>query len=296
MRELPVETVVAMTPTEFHEYVQSNRPVLMRGTFASAQLRDAWSERNVRSRIGSRRVPVEVSASGDFFGGMQHEDAGRKRMVEMTCDELFDRLRGDGGYAPVLARGERYYARSTPLEAYAPLDTELGVPDIIDDARYGAVHRQIFISGPGHTTPAHTDCWIDNLFVHVAGRKRVFIWSPDQAELLAIRPFGEIHSRQSALDPLDPDLERFPGFASAQAQLAMLEPGDALYIPEGWVHHITTGELSISVSCKFNHKGAFQDALLSVAGYLATARPELRAQYLHLLRWPASILSEQIGG
>src|SRR5688572_29442483 len=40
--------------------------------------------------------------------------------------------------------------------------------------------------------------------------------------------------------PHDPDLARFPRFAEAQrhAQTAELEPGDALYIPYGWWHHV----------------------------------------------------------
>jgi hypothetical protein len=42
------------------------------------------------------------------------------------------------------------------------------------------------------------------------------------------------------VDPFAPDLERFPRFAEAarHAEVATLEPGDAIYIPYGWWHGV----------------------------------------------------------
>ena len=283
-----VETAAALTPATFADYVEQSRPVLLKGLFTPPAPDDAWSATGVRERIGAKLLTVEVSASGEFYGGKQRDGSDVTR-VEMTCGEFLDRMAGTGDHAPILAPSERYYAHSAPIEAYAPLDAELPVPDLIDQPRYGAVQRQVFISARGHTTPVHTDAWIDNLLAQIVGRKTVLLWSPDQAESLEIMPFGDVWARQSPLDPSDPDPERFP--ASAHALRAVLEAGDALYIPEGWIHHVTTDELSIGVSHKFNQQTAFEDALKIVAGRIMTIRPELRAQYLHLFRWPASMLS-----
>ncbi len=45
-------------------------------------------------------------------------------------------------------------------------------------------------------------------------------------------------------DPYAPDLARFPRFADALAagQVADLEPGDAIYIPYAWWHHVQSLE------------------------------------------------------
>ena len=42
------------------------------------------------------------------------------------------------------------------------------------------------------------------------------------------------------VDISDPDLDRFPRYAQAieHAQVAQLQPGDAIYIPSMWWHHV----------------------------------------------------------
>jgi hypothetical protein len=42
------------------------------------------------------------------------------------------------------------------------------------------------------------------------------------------------------VDQSNPDFNRYPGFRSAleQAEVAELEPGDALFIPSMWYHHV----------------------------------------------------------
>ena len=57
------------------------------------------------------------------------------------------------------------------------------------------------------------------------------------------------------VDPHDPDLERYPRFASAwaTARTATLEPGDALYIPYTWWHGVESLEpVSILVNYWWN--------------------------------------------
>jgi len=47
----------------------------------------------------------------------------------------------------------------------------------------------------------------------------------------------------------DPEsLKKFPKFKDAKAVEAILEPGDVLYLPPMWFHHVTALEMSVSVS------------------------------------------------
>jgi ribosomal protein L16 Arg81 hydroxylase len=45
-----------------------------------------------------------------------------------------------------------------------------------------------------------------------------------------------------------PDHARFPRLREAEMFVAELGPGDVIYIPRGWWHHVRTLELSISVN------------------------------------------------
>ena len=81
-----------------------------------------------------------------------------------------------------------------------------------------------------------------NIAVAMAGRRRFTLFPPEQVGNLYIGPFEFTPAGTpiSLADPEAPDLVRFPRFADAlaAAQTAELEPGDALYIPYMWWHHV----------------------------------------------------------
>jgi hypothetical protein len=87
--------------------------------------------------------------------------------------------------------------------------------------------------------PAHQDL-PDNLACVAAGCRRVTLLPPDQSANLYIGPLDSTPAAQaiSLVDFAAPDLQRFPRFADAMrhAQVAVLEPGDALYVPSLWWH------------------------------------------------------------
>ncbi|MEM9532366.1 MAG: cupin-like domain-containing protein [Pseudomonadota bacterium] len=82
----------------------------------------------------------------------------------------------------------------------------------------------------------------DNLAVNAAGRRRFILFPPDQLPNLYVGPIDFTPAGQaiSLVDFHHPDLERFPRFAEAlaSAQVAELAPGDAIYIPSMWWHHV----------------------------------------------------------
>jgi hypothetical protein len=81
-----------------------------------------------------------------------------------------------------------------------------------------------------------------NIACVVGGRRRFTLFPPEQVANLYIGPldFTPAGAPVSMVPLTDPDLVRYPRFAEAlrHAQQAELEPGDALYIPYGWWHHV----------------------------------------------------------
>ena len=102
------------------------------------------------------------------------------------------------------------------------------------------VHPRLWL-GNAFLTPAHID-ELDNLACVVTGRRRFTLFPPEQVRNLYIGPvdFTPAGAPVSLVSFKEPDFERFPRFreALAAAQVADLEPGDALFIPAVWWHHV----------------------------------------------------------
>lgn len=81
-----------------------------------------------------------------------------------------------------------------------------------------------------------------NLAAVVAGRRRFTLFPPEQVANLYVGPLEHTLAGPpvSMVDPDEPDLERYPRYAEAlkYALVAELEPGDALFIPAIWWHHV----------------------------------------------------------
>jgi hypothetical protein len=95
------------------------------------------------------------------------------------------------------------------------------------------------------TTPTHVDEW-NNVGCVVAGRRRFTLFPPEQIANLYIGPldFAPTGAAMSMVSLRDPDFARYPKFreALARAQTAELGPGDGIFIPPLWWHHVESLE------------------------------------------------------
>lgn len=83
---------------------------------------------------------------------------------------------------------------------------------------------------------------LDNIACVVAGRRRFTLFPPEQIGKLYLGPLQNTPAGTpiSMVHLTEPDLSRYPRFAEAleQAFVAELGPGDAIFIPYQWFHHV----------------------------------------------------------
>lgn len=151
----------------------------------------------------------------------------------------------------------REFLRLLAVEASAPRPRALaaqGLPVHLCVPGFAAVHPMPLV--PPSVLPrmwicnraevaTHND-ELENIACVVAGRRRFILFPPEAIGDLYMGPFELTPGGTpiSMVHVSEPDHERFPRFSSAlaQAQIAELLPGDVLYIPYQWYHHVAALE------------------------------------------------------
>lgn len=105
----------------------------------------------------------------------------------------------------------------------------------------------LWIGAAGTIARMHRDL-ADNLHALVFGRKRVTLVSPRHSASLYPHGVFDTFPNGCRADIEHPDFVRFPLLRRVETVVAELEPGDAIYIPRRWWHHVRTLELSASVN------------------------------------------------
>ena len=243
----PIE-IEKMSFTEVNsELFDRSTPYIICGALDSSAAFKAWTDDYLARYLGEQQVHVYVSLDGSFPGGESSYDSGNYQLFEMTFSEFLERINSEM-HPPLLGDGERYYLYQSPADNYTDLLKDLEIPPHVPNAKQEeSCMRALWISSAGNKTPPHWDSY-DNVMVQVRGNKRFLLWEPKYYEQLYIRPLGQQHDRQSPIDIASPDLKTYPQYSQAQALECILEPGEMLFIPLGWMHFVETLDFSISVS------------------------------------------------
>lgn len=243
VQSIPVRDIT--DPAQFHaEVVPENRPVVLRGLAAQwpavaegrkspHALRDYLLRFDAGKPIHA--MVADAAIQGRFFyrddmRGFNFER--RPQSLQVALDGLLGGLEAE--------RASATYVESTPIPEHLPGFSKENNLALLPPA----VSPRIWI-GNAVTAQTHFDLK-DNIACVVAGRRRFTLFPPDQLPNLYVGPFDFTLSGPpvSMVSLYEPDFERYPRFreALAHAQTAELGPGDALYIPYFWWHHVESLE------------------------------------------------------
>jgi hypothetical protein len=221
------------------EILTATEPVILRGLVADwpavragashqgaeAYLRRFYRDATVVAMLGRDDIDGRFFYNEDLSG---FNFQSLRARIDQVLDELA--AQRDNPRPPAI------YVGSTTVEVALPGFREenpidLGARDALMSVWFGNRTR----------IAAHYDL-PDNLACVTAGRRRFTLFPPHQLDNLYIGPLDFTPAGQpiSLVDFKRPDLERFPRFAEAwrHAQVAELGPGDAIFIPSMWWHHV----------------------------------------------------------
>lgn len=211
-------------------YAQPGRPFI--ATEATSEWpMSSWNFPDLAEAYGNRLThlsqhPARVFPIRDFI-----ERVGRDEPVGFKAAfPLVRQIREQYRYPSYFPRSA-FFAKAQAL-IVAPSDA-------IESARYSA-------------TCWHRD-WADNFLAQLIGRKRVYL-SPPSDEACFYTTHAVAQSTNVAIDysPISrrgADPVEFPAFQRARVIECVLEPGDMLYLPCGWFHHVENLSPSCAINC-----------------------------------------------
>ncbi len=278
-QSLSGELLTRTQPAVFRGLV-SSWPVARAGRESAAAtdayLRRFYKDATVTAMLGAPDIGGRLFYSDDLTGF-------NFKTVRIRLDGVLDEIarQSKSGTAPAI------YVGSTTIDTCLPgfraeNDLALG-------------NRQPLVSiwlGNRTRIAAHHDL-PDNIACVVAGRRRFTLFPPEQLENLYIGPLDFTPAGQaiSLVDFAQPDFAKFPQFATAlrHAQVAELGPGDAIFIPSMWWHHIESLDtLNVLVNYWWRQSPAFMDspmnALMLAILTVRELPPEQRKAWQNLFR------------
>ena len=226
-------------------------------------------------REGLRGADAAIAYLKRFDGGKPVTGARGEPGIggRLFYDESATRLNFAAGRMPLAefldavaahlddAEPPSFYMGSTDLDTYLP-----GFREENDLALNSAMFERVIASiwaGNRTIASAHYDM-SNNLACCVVGHRRFTLFPPAQVANLYPGPLEPTPGGQvvSMVDFRDPDFERHPRFRDALAagEVAELEPGDLLFYPALWWHHVEALDaFNILVNYWWNTSPAFVD-------------------------------------
>jgi len=103
----------------------------------------------------------------------------------------------------------------------------------------------MFFGAKNSTVRMHYDIdWCNVLHTHFMGTKKVILVAPEYSDFLYRLPF----TTHTLVNPDHPDLNAYPALKFINGYSFILEPGETVYMPSGYWHHMTYLDAGFSVS------------------------------------------------
>ncbi len=217
----------------YAQYYFRHRPVLLTGLFAHWPAMSRWSLEYFEAQVGDQSVQVQFGRDSDPNYEVNNDSHRR----EMPMREFVNLIRNNESSNDFyMTANNDDHNRS----ALSSLWSDAGELDgYLDDGSRGG---RFFWMGPrGTVTPFHHDL-TNNLLVQVVGRKRIKLVASYDTPLMR----NHLHC-YSEWD--GNSLPAGPGAAQRPAVIECeLGPGDALFLPVGWWHHVESLSPTIGLS------------------------------------------------
>lgn len=234
MKLEPVQKISKIIKTDFkREFLEPAVPVVMKEEASHWPAMGKWNKEFFQQKYGDNLIRVV-----DDFG-----KPGKNYMSSVKEMRL-------GDYLEILSQGKTHLRLFlyNIVKACPELKDDVVLPTFLKG--FSKRFMFMFFGAEGSVTQLHYD--IDNSHVfhtNFSGKKRWYLFPKEEGKFLYAHPF----TVRSYVDPVNPDFEKFPMLKKAKGYYVELEPGETLFIPAGYWHHVVYDSPSYALSLRCPH-------------------------------------------
>jgi Cupin-like domain len=224
-----VDVVDQVSPEVFRrEYYLPQRPLVIKDLAKEWPAYNKWNWDYFKKLVGSQRVGIYNNVKSDAYTPINTADD------YTTFGEYIDMIRkGPAAWRIFLFN----------IFDHAPeLTADFRWPETYMKG-FVKKYPMLFVGGQGSITHMHFDIDMSNiLHTQFAGRKRVLLFPFEEQYKLYRKPWEVLSlvdfSHYADEEKSKVDYEKFPALRLAKGFDIILEPGDTLFMPAGFWHHM----------------------------------------------------------
>ncbi|MEH2405968.1 cupin-like domain-containing protein [Nostoc sp.] len=246
---MPIDSVERRSNLSYDEFVKEyafvGKPVIITDAMKDWTAMTKWTFDFFRSKYGAITVNVK-------------EDSTENQGATTIADYI--------NYMTTGNSDRRFYLANWVISDYSELLKDYKEPIYFPNwlqrlpkkllRKYDFDHPDVFIGHQDTSIGLHKDHLYGSAWLGmIRGRKQIIFFTPDQEEFLY----------DGKVDVFNPDIKKYPLYAKTNPVEVILEPGEIIYIPSGWWHHVKNLENSIAIGSyllnEWNSELVFQSVI-----------------------------------
>ncbi|XP_052741408.1 uncharacterized protein LOC112056946 [Bicyclus anynana] len=270
-------------PLQFYrDYVSKNIPVIIRGGCAEWPAVQKWNSHYFRKTLGEKKVTVALTPNG-LADGITQDLNGTEyfvmpQEVQMSMSEFLDMLEAKrDNLIPYIQRQNSNLTEDFS-ELMVDVEQDVSFASQAFNKKPDAVN--FWMGDERAVTSMHKDPY-ENIYCVIDGHKDFILIPPTDIPYVPYKRYPQAEFRRShdlwdivpldrehpndnsdalddismknglpwiCIDPLNPDLVKYPSYVKAHKFKVRVHKGDCLYLPSLWFHHVTQSHGCIAVN------------------------------------------------
>jgi cupin-like protein len=224
--------------TESH--LSGNEPVLIMDGLSDWPAISRWSPKTLGDLAPDALVDLMVTMNGSFRFNPDYSPVDpsnqlfvRNQPFKRAVQEIVSKEPSTTKYYITQASiPRRIPALLSDIKCWWPVETSA---------------LNLWFGSSGVITTLHFDK-SPNLFAQIHGTKRFTLFHPDQSKYLYPYPGDSDAPHLSFVDVEKPDFTKYPDYSMAVPESFDIQPGQMMFLPPLWWHHVESVTMSISVN------------------------------------------------